>query len=115
GQKVIAFTNGNPETKYPGEIILVGRNVSGDRHVEVHCHFDKYDKTLIPGMYMNAEVQVKSGDAAVFPEEAIVHYEGKDYVFMVSNKQTYEMTEVQVGQKNNGMAELLDAGDMTDK
>jgi cobalt-zinc-cadmium efflux system membrane fusion protein len=115
GQKVTAFTNGNPEKKYAGEIILVGRNVSGDRHVEVHCHFDQYDKTLIPGMYMNAEVQVKTNDAAIVPEDAVVHYEGKDYVFTESGKQEYEMTEVRIGQKNNGMAELLDAEAMTGK
>jgi cobalt-zinc-cadmium efflux system membrane fusion protein len=48
----------------------------------VHCHFNDYDKTLIPGMYMNADIEVKANDVIAVPTDAIVHFEGKDYVFV---------------------------------
>jgi membrane fusion protein, heavy metal efflux system len=100
GQKVMAYTNGNPDKKYPCDIILVGKNVSGERYVEVHCHFENYDKMLIPGMYMNAEVQVKSSEASVLPEEAVLHIE--------TGHQQYEMKEVKTGLKDHGRIEIVD-------
>src|SRR5690606_40044010 len=36
GQSLTAYTNSNPEKKYGGEIILIGKNISQDRAVEVH-------------------------------------------------------------------------------
>jgi cobalt-zinc-cadmium efflux system membrane fusion protein len=115
GQKVIAYTNGNPEKKYPCDIILVGKNVSGERYVEVHCHFENYDKMLIPGMYMNAEVQVKSAEASVLPEEAVLRFEGKDYVFLETGHQQYEMKEVKTGLKDHGKIEIVDPGILDQK
>jgi len=50
GQKLMAYTNNEPNKKHPCEILLIGQNLSAERSVEVHCHFNDYDKTLIPGM-----------------------------------------------------------------
>ncbi|MCC6837277.1 MAG: efflux RND transporter periplasmic adaptor subunit, partial [Bacteroidia bacterium] len=74
GQKVLAYTNNEPDKKYLCEIILIGKNLSAERSVEVHCHFDQYDKSLIPGMFMNADIEVKSLEAMALPDDAIVNY-----------------------------------------
>ena len=58
GQKLIAFNNNENDVKYPCEIILIGHSLSLEKSTEVHCHFNKYDKNLVPGMYMNAEVEL---------------------------------------------------------
>ncbi len=107
GQKLIAYSNSNPEKKYPCEIILIGKDFSNDRSVEVHCHFEKYDKTLIPGMYMNAEIEVKSNNSLVLPSDAIVTYENKQFVFIEKGKQQYEMTEIKTGNSENGFTEII--------
>ena len=39
GQSLTAYTNSHPEKKYGGEIILISKNISQDRAVEVHAHF----------------------------------------------------------------------------
>jgi len=46
GQKLVAYNNHKPEIKFPCDVILIGKDLSEDRSVEVHCHFEKYDKTL---------------------------------------------------------------------
>lgn len=112
GQKLIAYTNNNPEKKYPCEIILIGKDFGQDRSVEVHCHFEKYDATLIPGMFMNAEIELQSNNAYTLPSDAIVSFENKQYVFIAkSNTDTdsyrYEMTEVQTGNTENGFTEII--------
>ncbi len=44
GQKLAAYTNNQPEKKYPCTIILISKNLSGERAAEVHCHFDSMIK-----------------------------------------------------------------------
>ena len=74
GKKVSSFTNNNPSKKYPGDIILISKDVAPDGTTEIHCHFDNYDKTLFPGMYMNAEIELKNKMSNVLPDEAVVHF-----------------------------------------
>ena len=106
GQKVFTYTNSNPEKKYPCEIILIGKDVTKDRSAEVHCHFEKYDKTLIPGMYMNAEIEVDGIEATVIPDEGIVRYEGKQFVFVVIDRNKFEMQEVTTLNAENGFTQI---------
>ena len=77
GQKILAFNNNNPQKKHRCEIILISRDLSADRTGEVHCHFDDYDKSLLPGMYMNAEVEINSVNAFIIIDDAIVNFEEK--------------------------------------
>jgi len=101
-QNVITYTTNNPDKKYRAKIILISRDIAADGSVEVHCHFEQYDKSLIPGMYMNAEIETKSINAVAVPEEAIVLYEKKQYVFWAKGNNQYEMMEVQTGTTENG-------------
>jgi cobalt-zinc-cadmium efflux system membrane fusion protein len=113
GQKVFAYTNNNPGKKYPCEIILIGKDLSDERSVEVHCHFEKYDKSLIPGMFMNAEVEVEPHNAFVIPNDGLVRFEGKEYVFTQLENKKYEMQEVDTKNTENGFTQISFA-DSTD-
>jgi len=107
GQKVIAYANQNPDKKYEAEIILVSRNLDANRAAEVHCHFKKYDKELLPGMFMNAEINVQSNDALTVPEEAVVRWQNKNYVFTDAGNNNFELTEVQTGVSDKGDIEII--------
>jgi membrane fusion protein, heavy metal efflux system len=107
GQKLITYTNNNPEKKYSCEILLIGKDLSMEGNTEVHCHFEQYDKTLVPGTYMNAEIEVKNNQALGLPSEAIVRFEGKQYVYLVKSNSQFEMLEVMVGEIENGYTEIL--------
>jgi len=108
GQKVIAFTNNQPENKHECEVILISKDLSADEHTaEVHCHFESYDKTLLPGMYMNATIEVKSNDALTLPEDAVVNFEGNTYAFVAIEKNKFQMTEVKIGTAENGFVEII--------
>lgn len=115
GQKVMAFTNAGTEKKYPCEIILISKNISAEGTSEVHCHFDSYDKTLLPGTYMNAEVEIKRSMSDMLPEESVVHYQGKDYIFEAAGKNQFKMIEVRPGNKENDFIEITDAGKIKNK
>lgn len=107
GQKVTAYTNTYPNKKYPCEILLIGKSLSEERNTDVHCHFESYDKALIPGTYMNAEIAINNAKAYVLPEDAIVRFENKHYVFVKKSATKFEMVEVQIGNTEKGLTEVV--------
>lgn len=107
GQKLKAYTNNEPDKKHNAEIILISQDLSPERSVMVHCHFEDYDKTLLPGMYMNAEVDIVTNNAFVVNEEAVVSHDNKNYVFIEIAKGNYEMKEVKTGFTENSFIEIL--------
>ncbi len=107
GQKLLAYNNNQPDKKHPCEIILISQDLSADRGAEVHCHFEDYDKTLLPGMYMNAEVEIKLNNATAINDEAIVSHEGKDFIFISKNKLQFELVEIKKGGSENGFTEVI--------
>lgn len=115
GQKLVAYTNNNPDKKYHCDIILISKDFDADKTAEVHCHFDEYDKSLLSGMYMNAEIEVKNHEAYTLPEEAIVNFEGKDYVFITDDKKQFTIKEVQLGVKENGFIEIKNTTSLNEK
>lgn len=107
GQKLWAYTNIHPEIKHDCQILLISKDINNNGSTEVHCHFDNYDKTLIPGMYMNAEIEIRNNLADVLPESAIVRFEGKQFIFEAGEKNLFTMTEVQTGEIENGNIEII--------
>ncbi len=113
GQRVMAFNN-QSDKKHLCEIILISQDLSPERTAEVHCHFTDYDKNLLPGMYMNAEIETKQQQVLAINEEAIVNFEAKNYVFVKNNEQ-YVLTEVQLGDKENGFIQVLNPDELKNK
>lgn len=107
GQKVLAFTNNNPDKKYHCEIILIGKDFSNDKNITAHCHFDQYDHSLIPGMYMNALIEINTKNAPVLPNDAIVNYDGISYIFVQITSNTFELIPIKTGNSENNFTEII--------
>lgn len=107
GQRVLAYTNQNPDKKYAANIILIGKDFQTDKSVVIHCHFIDYDKNLIPGTYMNAEVETNSEVGNTVPDDAIVTWENKQYIFQEVKPKTYKMVEVKIGNSENNRTEVF--------
>jgi cobalt-zinc-cadmium efflux system membrane fusion protein len=106
GSKVKAFTNNNPEKLYDCDVILIGQDVSKEGFVQVHCHFHTYSNILIPGMYMNAELESDSKMALALPESAVVSHEGAEFVFVEKSNKHFEMLAVKTLSRSNGKVEI---------
>jgi membrane fusion protein, heavy metal efflux system len=115
GQTVYAYTNSQPDKRYECEIILIGKNLSSERSTEVHSHFENYDKSLIPGMYMNAEIELKNNSVYALPEEAIVRFENNQYIFLSESDATFTIQEVKTGNSENGFIEIISGEKLIDK
>jgi cobalt-zinc-cadmium efflux system membrane fusion protein len=110
GQKV-RFTLANESKERTATVFLIGREIGEDRTVRVHCHLDKEDTDLLPGMYLKAYVEAGTHTVAALPDKAVVNFEGKDYVFISdehSEKKAhhFKMVEVIKGVEELGYTEI---------
>jgi cobalt-zinc-cadmium efflux system membrane fusion protein len=65
------------------KIYLIGREISKERTVKVHCHFDQLPSDITPGAYLKAEIRSDNQSQYTLPEEAVVQQDGKDVVFIL--------------------------------
>jgi cobalt-zinc-cadmium efflux system membrane fusion protein len=107
GQEVIASNNSQPEVTYKCEIIFIGKELSKERAVTVHCHFKQYDKSLIPGMYMNADIKVSKNSAYVISNDGLVRFDGKQFVFEQVEERKYKMIEVSTQNTENDHTQII--------
>lgn len=107
GQK-IRLRLANESTERIAKVYLIGREISPERTVSVHGHLEKEDDSLIPGMYFSALFESGENEVPSLPEEAIVTFEGKDFVFVVRNatNRDYEMVEVDRGICESGYCQV---------
>ena len=112
GQTVIAYNNSAPNKKYTGTIQAVNYQLSADGSTVVFCSLNASGTQMIPGQYMNADIELKNHAADVLPEIAILDFEGKKFVFTSEGKNKYQMHEVQIGSAENGLIEILNAADL---
>jgi cobalt-zinc-cadmium efflux system membrane fusion protein len=110
GQKV-RFILANETSPRLATIYLVGREITADRTVRVHCHLDEEDPNLLPGMFLSADVETGTEQASVLPSKAVVEYEGQKYIFVAGSRNTngtqvFEMITVTTGVEQNGFVEV---------
>jgi membrane fusion protein, heavy metal efflux system len=111
GQKV-RFTLANEDHERMATVYLIGREISSDRTVNIHCHLDKKDGELLPGMYLKALVESGSNSVPALPDQAIVAFEGTEYIFVETapahkNERHFEMIEVKTGARELGYTEII--------
>lgn len=126
GQKV-RFKLANETSERTATVYLIGREISSDRTIQIHCHIDKQDKELLPGMYLTAVVETGGVKVAALPDESIIDYQGKKYVFIAAEGveedkgeehekekeeehheegQHFEMMEIEIGNSEIGFTEV---------
>jgi len=110
GQKV-RFTLANEDKERTATIYLIGREIGSNRTVNIHCHLDKEDNQLLPGMYLKGLVEIGSAEVTALPERAIVEFEGEKYIFSEvkadhAKEHAFEMIAVKTGVSELGFTEI---------
>lgn len=107
GQKLKVFTNAQPDVMYSTSIQYVNKSFDEkDNSVEVYAKISNYTNTLIPGNYINAIIDLTNENAFVVPHEAVVNFEGKNYVFVQESNLAFKMVEVQTGLVSKDVTEI---------
>ncbi len=110
GQKVRFFVN-NETKERKASVYLIGKEIGVDRTVRVHCHLDKEDRSMLPGMYLTAYIETKQKQSLVLPSAALVNNANKNYVFRAKGKEkenyAFEKVEVSIGIVDGNFTEII--------
>jgi membrane fusion protein, heavy metal efflux system len=112
GRKV-RFTLANENKERFARVYLIGRKISADRTIRIHCHIDTIDKQLLPGMYLKAMVETGGAKVTALPDEAVIDYQGKKYIFVTAEEPKHQgvyhfaMIEIQAGTSELGYTEVI--------
>lgn len=109
GQKV-RFTLANETKERMATVYLIGREISTNRTIQIHCHIDKEDSNLLPGMYLNAAVETGGAEVAAVPDAAVIDFQGKKNLFVLtagdSASSHFEMLPIEIGNSELGYTEV---------
>lgn len=106
GQQVLCTVTGH-SGPLPATIELVTPDLNESRAVEVHCHFDKPVKGLLPGAFVAAQIVLANQQGYSLPDDAVVKAQDHYYIFLEQKPRTYKIMEVQTGNSLNGATEIL--------
>lgn len=106
GQK-IRFILAHEIQERTAKIYLIGREIDNDRTIRIHGHLDKEDKELIPGMYLKAVIETGAEEVPSLPEDAILHFDGGQYIFIRTSENVFQMIEIKTGVRENGHVEVV--------
>lgn len=107
GQQVRLRLSNEQKERY-ATVYLIGKEITPERTVRVHCHLSTEDKSLIPGMYFSAIIETSGQKLLAVPADAVVSYAGKFFVFAQAkeDKNKFEMVEVGKGISEDGFTAL---------
>lgn len=114
GQRIRFRLANAPEKWMEAEVFLIGNNVRQDRSITIHGHLKEHIEDLLPGMFVNAAIEVEAQEQYAIPEEAIVRFNGKHYIFKSLGKRKegeqtmhdFEMVEIMKGNEEEGFVAI---------
>lgn len=106
GNEVVFTTNNDLSKKYIAYVAAITPNINEERTTDVHCHLVNENVRLYPGTYVNAEISLNNAKVDALPEESIVKWENKPFVFIKQPDQTYKLVAVELGVTTNGFIEV---------
>jgi cobalt-zinc-cadmium efflux system membrane fusion protein len=115
GNKVTFSVNNKPLEKYKAEVHVVTPNIENERTTEVHCDIIPSNAGLIPGTFINAEIELNNLSVQALPTAAFVKWQNKPFVFIEKDASTYLMVPVVLGLESKGMVEVVSGISASDK
>jgi len=109
--QLVRFTLANEAKTRTATVHLIGREISPERTVRVHCHLEEEDTQLLPGTYLQAMIETGAAAVKALPDAAVVNFENKSYVFVkkpgTDSTFHFNMLEVQKGNSEQGYTEVI--------
>lgn len=115
GQKIRFSQPNKPGKEQYAVIYQVGKSIGEDKTIKAYAYVDNEDKNLLPGMYVNALIETSNNTSTAIPEEAILTFDDKNYIFIFKERKQegkkfvtlFQMIEVKKGITNNGFSEII--------
>ncbi len=109
GQTIRFTLSNDPAKQHLAKVYLINQKINEDRTVRIHGHLDHDDHGMLPNNFVRAVIETGASPVPALPEEAIVDFEGRPYIFVRADSaesRTFEMVEVARGVTENGYAQV---------
>ncbi|MFD2967806.1 efflux RND transporter periplasmic adaptor subunit [Sphingobacterium bambusae] len=113
GQKIAAYTNGTPDSKKMATIINKVASLDADGAGIIYARLDQPNPLWVSGTYINADVAIRNYEVNSLPQNCVVSFENKQYVFVKIGDSSFELRAVAIGESSDGLVEILDAASLT--
>ncbi len=121
GQQVPFYLPDNKSREFEGKIFLIGQSINESRMLNVHVHLDeeKEGNLLVPGMFIEAKIAVKSSKNTALPFASVINSNEVNYVLALEKKENdlyyLKKTKVEIGLQDDQMIEILSERDVNPK
>ncbi len=114
GEKIRFYINNETE-QHEAVVYQTGKSINNDKTYKVYANVVGHCKNMLPGMYVNAHIQAKSGQVSSVPSASIVSFDDKDYIFVFEKNKVesgkpfteYRMIQIQKGVSDDGFTEIV--------
>lgn len=89
---------------HKAEVHLIGKSLTEQRTVLVHGHLLETRPEFIPGMYLQAEIEVGNDTLLSVPEHAVIRFGGSDAVLVELSPGNFKPVAVKVIARDDGFA-----------
>jgi RND family efflux transporter MFP subunit len=88
GQTIHFTLTNNPTNEYDAKVFSIGSSFENEsKTISIHCNVIGNKSGLIDGMNITGIVSLNNVTTPAVPDGAIVNNEGKDYIFIVTDKE----------------------------
>lgn len=113
GQNIRFVLTNQDNTEIKGKVFNVGKAFENEtKSVAVHADIINKSQTLIPGMYVNALIDVGAKDVQALPLDAIVKAEGREFIFILEEGHEEETHDSEEGHSHEDGHKHEEAGKM---
>lgn len=107
GQKII-FTDANDKThSHPATIFSLNKAFEDNQQAIIaHAKIEEKTETLLPGMYVEARVQIDNYKTNALPNDAIVNNGDEHFIYIETSKNHYKQIAVKTGATDMGYTEI---------
>lgn len=114
GQQIRFFINDESEA-HNAIVYQTAKCIDADKTYKIYAAIQSKCFNILPGMYVNAQITSKTHKAYTLPDESIVNFEGKSYIFVFEENKTehgkkvceYRMVPVSKGVSEQGYTEVI--------
>lgn len=114
GQNIRFSIPSNPNEELTAKIYSVGKSFEQNpKAVHIHAEIENKKGYLIPGMYINAQIETSNAESIAVPESAVVKEGDKFFIFTAEKEKGsdikewgFKPIEVSVGTRDRGWIEI---------
>jgi cobalt-zinc-cadmium efflux system membrane fusion protein len=105
GQSIEVYTLNNP-FKSKCMVKSISPVMNEDNSLDVFCDLVNPSFSIIGNAVIYGKLTSRKAEGKALPKEAIVQFEGKNYIFKKTQNQSFEMVEVIVGSTKDNQVEI---------